>query len=207
MEKNLNLVFACLLLVLQLSSCSNSSTPYTIAISEGKTETEKTLIVKYNNMVVNLYKCKEKLENGEELTTEKKLDCFELSSDFDSFLRDNALSVRRELLDKIQANIVGMQDTFLVESNNNDNSPSQPKSKPKTEKFVEYIEKEVDLDDYLGMPNDGTDWNYTEIDEEEQKAFDEELKKNGIYYSEAKGCYVVKVKRTTTKNVPIVQFK
>lgn len=82
------------------------------------------------------------------------------------------------------------------------------KSQPKTETSVEYIEKEVSLNDYIGSPNDNTDWEHTGFeDEEDAKAFNEALRKKGIYWSDAKGCYVIKVKRTTTKNVPKVQFK
>lgn len=41
----------------------------------------------------------------------------------------------------------------------------------------------VDLNDYLGDPDDETDWNYTEIDDEEMKY----LEKIGIYWDSAKG--------------------
>lgn len=58
-----------------------------------------------------------------------------------------------------------------------------------------YIEMRVDLNDYFGYY--GTDWNYTEIDDEEsQKFFYSVLKKNGIYYSEKQHCYVKKLKNT-----------
>lgn len=40
----------------------------------------------------------------------------------------------------------------------------------------------VDLNDYLGDPDDGTDWNYTEIDEEEEKYLDD----LGIYWDSDK---------------------
>lgn len=59
---------------------------------------------------------------------------------------------------------------------------------PKIELFDNYIEREVDLNDYLGDPDDGTDWNYTEIDEETQRY----LKKIGIYLSAEKKCWVKK---------------
>lgn len=41
----------------------------------------------------------------------------------------------------------------------------------------------VDLNDYLGSPEDETDWNYTEIDDEEMKY----LEKIGIYWDSDKG--------------------
>ena len=40
----------------------------------------------------------------------------------------------------------------------------------------------VDLNDYLGSPDDDTDWNYTEIDDEEMKY----LEKIGIYWDSNK---------------------
>lgn len=40
----------------------------------------------------------------------------------------------------------------------------------------------VDLNDYLGGPDDETDWNYTEIDEEEEKYLDD----LGIYWDSNK---------------------
>lgn len=49
---------------------------------------------------------------------------------------------------------------------------------------VEMISQDrVDLNDYLGDPDDGTDWNYTEIDDEEMKY----LEKIGIYWDSDKG--------------------
>lgn len=48
---------------------------------------------------------------------------------------------------------------------------------------VEMIPKDrVDLNDYLGDPDDGTDWNYTEIDEEAEKYLDD----LGIYWDSDK---------------------
>lgn len=44
-------------------------------------------------------------------------------------------------------------------------------------------EDRIDLNDYLGTPDDGTDWNYTEISEEEQKYLDD----LGIYWDNNKG--------------------
>ena len=48
---------------------------------------------------------------------------------------------------------------------------------------VEMIPQDrVDLNDYLGDPDDGTDWNYTEIDDEATKYLD----KLGIYWDSNK---------------------
>lgn len=48
---------------------------------------------------------------------------------------------------------------------------------------IEMIPKDrVDLNDYLGDPDDGTDWNYTEIDDEAAKY----LEKLGIYWDSDK---------------------
>ena len=47
-------------------------------------------------------------------------------------------------------------------------------------------EIKVDLNDFLGTPDDGTDWNYTELSETDCKA----LAKQKIYYSENKGAWV-----------------
>lgn len=63
-----------------------------------------------------------------------------------------------------------------------------------------YIEQTVDLNDYFNSStgwDDETDWNYTGLeDEESQKTFDKVLKKNGIYWSDQKQCWVRKVKKT-----------
>ncbi len=47
-------------------------------------------------------------------------------------------------------------------------------------------EIEVDLNDFLGTPDNGTDWNYTELSETDCKA----LARQKIYYSENKGAWV-----------------
>lgn len=49
-------------------------------------------------------------------------------------------------------------------------------------------EIEVDLNDYLGTPDDETDWNYTELSEDYCKA----LASKGVYYSKNKGAWVMK---------------
>mgnify|MGYP000913807902 CR=1 FL=1 len=47
-------------------------------------------------------------------------------------------------------------------------------------------EIEVDLNDYLGSPDDETDWNYTEFDDEAV----EYLKGMGVYYSQKLNSWV-----------------
>lgn len=47
-------------------------------------------------------------------------------------------------------------------------------------------EIKVDLNDFLGSPDDGTDWNYTELSETDCKA----LARQKIYYSVNKGAWV-----------------
>lgn len=49
-------------------------------------------------------------------------------------------------------------------------------------------EIEVDLNDFLGTPDDETDWNYTELSEDYCKA----LASKGVYYSKSKEAWVMK---------------
>lgn len=80
---------------------------------------------------------------------------------------------------------------------------------PKIELSDNYIEREVDLNDYFNSStgwDDDTDWNYTGLeDEESQKAFDKVLKKNGIYWSDKKQSWVIKTKKTAEQS-PKVRF-
>ena len=116
--KNLKLVFSCFILAFTLLSCGASfdrekfdkligtpikeffpslkpSSPYNINVSEGRTETEKTLIVKYNNYINVLI--------GEEIMSEAEF--AELWFDFYSFISMNGYEVRDELLEKISGKI------------------------------------------------------------------------------------------------------
>ena len=72
-----------------------------------------------------------------------------------------------------------------------------------------YIEQKVDLNDYFNSStgwDDGTDWNYTGLeDEESQKAFDKVIEKNGIYWSDKKQSWVIKVKKIVEQS-PKVRF-
>lgn len=207
MKKNLKWAFLCLLLAFQLSSCSNLSfdkerfnkligrspaASYTLDISEGKTETEKTLIVKYNNMVEAIISGSEKNKNGEEITTQEKLEYLRLQNDLSLFIRRNEYNVSRELLDKIAEKAKSIE---IVEK--------------KTETKIQE-ETPVNLNDYFNSStgwDDDTDWNCAGLeDEESQRAFDAVLKKNGIYWSDNKQCWVKKVKKTTEEKAPKIEF-
>ena len=52
-------------------------------------------------------------------------------------------------------------------------------------------EIEIDLNDFLGMPDDGIDWNSTELSESDCEA----LARQKIYYSENKGAWVMEKSR------------
>lgn len=204
MKKNLKWAFLCLLLAFLLSSCSNLSfdkekfnkligrspaASYTLDISEGKTETEKTLIVKYNNMVEAIISGSEKNKNGEEITSQEKLEYLRLQNDLSLFIRRNEYNVSRELLDKIAEKAKSIE---IVEK--------------KTENKIQQ-ETPVDLNDYFNSSNgwdDDTDWNNAGLeDEESQRAFDAVLKKNGIYWSDKKQCWVKKVKKTAEQALKV----
>jgi hypothetical protein len=80
---------------------------------------------------------------------------------------------------------------------------------PKIELSDNYIERTVDLNNYFNSStgwDDETDWNYAGLeDEENQKAFDKVLEKNGIYWSDKKQNWVIKVKRNA-EQAPEVRF-
>ena len=73
-----------------------------------------------------------------------------------------------------------------------------------------YTERKVDLNDYFNSStgwDDDTDWNSAGLeDEESQRAFDAVLKKNGIYWSDNKQCWVKKIKKTTEEAAPKIEF-
>lgn len=207
MKKKLKWAFLCLLTVAFLSSCNNVSfdkerfnkligrspaASYTIDVSEGKTETEKTLIVKYNNMVEAIISGSEKNKNGEEITAQEKLEYLRLQNDLSLFIRRNEYNISSELLTKIAEKA---QSIEIVE-----------------EKADNKIQDEmpVNLNDYFNSNtgwDDNTDWNSAGLeDEESQRAFDAVLKKNGIYWSDNKQCWVKKIKKTTEEAAPKIKF-
>lgn len=66
--------------------------------------------------------------------------------------------------------------------------PQESVSKPSSKKDSNPTnEIEVDLNDFLGTPDDGTDWNHTELSEDCHEA----LASKGVYYSENKGAWVM----------------
>ena len=81
---------------------------------------------------------------------------------------------------------------------------------PQIELSDSCIEQIVDLNDYFNSSigwDDETDWNYAGLEDEgSQKAFDKVLKKNGIYWSDQKQCWVKKVKKIA-EQAPKVKFQ
>lgn len=79
-----------------------------------------------------------------------------------------------------------------------------------TPRAESYTERKVDLNDYFNSStgwDDDTDWNSAGLeDEESQRAFDAVLKKNGIYWSDKKQCWVRKIKKTTEEKAPKIKF-
>lgn len=72
-----------------------------------------------------------------------------------------------------------------------------------------YIEQKVDLNDYFNSStgwDDQTDWNCTGFEsEEDAKVFNDALKKKGIYWSDKKQSWVIKVKKNE-EQAPKVRF-
>lgn len=205
MKQIINITFICLLLACTTFSCKNSSSnkessntsitsdisSYKIDISEGKTETEKTLLVKFNNSVETILAIWKKTEKGEEITPDEYFECRRLIDNFSSFLSDNQYNVSKSLVHLITKK----------------NEAIEKLTSEKEREIQQEIR--VDLNDYFNSStgwDDDTDWNYAGLeDEESQKAFDKVLKKNGIYWSDQKQCWVKKVKKTA-EQAPKVRF-
>ena len=82
--------------------------------------------------------------------------------------------------------------------------PQESVSKPSLKKDSNPInEIEVDLNDFLGTSDDGTDWNYTELSEN----YHEALASKGIYYSESKGARVMEKSRKEKEDAKIAERK
>ena len=132
-------------------------------------------------MVEAIISGSEKNKNGEEITPQEKLEYLRLQNDLAVFIRRNEYNISRELLNKIAEKAESIE---IVEK--------------KADKEIQ-VEIPVDLNDYFNSStgwDDETDWNYVGLeDEESQKAFDKVLKKNGIYWSDQKQCWVKKVKK------------
>ena len=143
-------------------------------------------------MVEAIISGSEKNKNGEEITPQEKLEYLRLQNDLAVFIRRNEHNISRELLNKIAEKAESIE---IVEK--------------KADKEIQ-VEIPVDLNDYFNSStgwDDETDWNYVGLeDEESQKAFDKVLKKNGIYWSDQKQCWVKKVKKTAAQ-APKVKFR
>ena len=143
-------------------------------------------------MVEAIISGSEKNKNGEEITPQEKLEYLRLQNDLAVFIRRNEYNISRELLNKIAEKAESIE---IVEK--------------KADKEIQ-VEIPVDLNDYFNSSTgwgDETDWNYVGLeDEESQKAFDKVLKKNGIYWSDQKQCWVKKVKKTAAQ-APKVKFR
>lgn len=157
---------------------------YKIDISTGKTETEKTMIVKFNNIVDKIIEGANK--SDKEKSANDAIIYLQYVDDFNSYLSANITNISNSLFNTIKTNTKGLASEigkYLEKSNSISNE--------KTDNEIV-----VDLNDYFNSStgwDDETDWNCTGIeDEESQKAFDKVLKKNGIYYSSKKGAWVKK---------------
>ncbi len=143
-------------------------------------------------MVEAIISGSEKNKNGEEITPQEKLEYLRLQNDLAVFIRRNEYNISRELLNKIAEKAESIE---IVEK--------------KADKEIQ-VEIPVDLNDYFNSStgwDDETDWNYVGLeDEESQKVFDKVLKKNGIYWSDQKQCWVKKVKKTAAQ-APKVKFR
>ena len=143
-------------------------------------------------MVEAIISGSEKNKNGEEITPQEKLEYLRLQNDLAVFIRRNEYNISRELLNKIAEKAESIE---IVEK--------------KADKEIQ-VEIPVDLNDYFNSStgwDDETDWNYVGLeDEESQKAFDKVLKKDGIYWSDQKQCWVKKVKKTAAQ-APKVKFR
>lgn len=143
-------------------------------------------------MVEAIISGSEKNKNGEEITPQEKLEYLRLQNDLAVFIRRNEYNISRELLNKIAEKAESIE---IVEK--------------KADKEIQ-VEIPVDLNNYFNSStgwDDETDWNYVGLeDEESQKAFDKVLKKNGIYWSDQKQCWVKKVKKTAAQ-APKVKFR
>lgn len=157
---------------------------YKIDISTGKTETEKTMIVKFNNIIDKIIEGTNKSDN--EKNANDAIIYLQYADDFNSYLSANITNISNSLFKTIENNFKGVAteiDKYLERTNPNN-----------TEKIDNEIM--VDLNDYFNSStgwDDETDWNCTGMEDvDSQKVFDKVLKKNGIYYNSKKGVWVKK---------------
>jgi len=87
---------------------------YRIDLSKGKTEIEKTLIIKYNNILEIYYVVNKKYPNGVkgEMTSEDFLQTTELREDFQEFAVSNQKNVRLSLMREVVDNLQAFFDDF-----------------------------------------------------------------------------------------------
>ena len=106
-----------------------------------------------------------------------------------SFSTDSETDMQEQILTSYKKGLEGICITDHMDYNFPESALEHP---------VDGIPFCFDLNDYFNSTtgwDDGTDWNCTGLeDEESQEAFDAVLKKNGIYWSDKKGCYVRKTK-------------
>lgn len=100
------------------------------------------------------------------MTTQETLTFYQLKNDFTDFLIDNQYNISKELTDKIY-------DRLLTQ----------------VKQEMPSLIIKVDLNDYIGYPGDGTDWNYTEIGSETE----EYLENLGIYWDSEEQSWVKKI--------------
>lgn len=171
---------------------SKSFDKYKIEVSEGKTELEKTAIIKYNNMLSTIY---DKQVKTKKLNLEDKNEFYKYAYDFLSYISKNEKNISNSLKIEFENKLKLFSSDLDVSENqniNNHNRSIKPQKiedevmAPKIEVGDKKKEIEVDLNDYLGSPNDNTDWNYTEIDKE----IELHLKEKGVYFSNKKNAWV-----------------
>lgn len=85
-----------------------------IDVSEGDTEVEKTVLIKYNNVLVEAEKIYNKRLSGKEVTTKETRLCEAIYNDFFSYLRKNETNIQ----DKLWQNIQTKMEAFVKYSAN-----------------------------------------------------------------------------------------
>lgn len=89
-----------------------SFSSYKIDISVGKTETEKTLIVKYNNWIEFSEAIYQKRKDEKAVTDKENWDFQRVTDDFINFLNNNDFNVSNSLKEKVSKNIRKLDAIF-----------------------------------------------------------------------------------------------
>lgn len=173
-----------------------------IDVSEGDTEVEKTVIIKYNNVLVEAEKIYNKRLSGKEVATKETRLYETIYNDFFSYLRNNETNIQDKLWQNIQTKMeafVKYSESLPLDNNVDIKDKNSKETRSEKREKIDNSSKtgitpidivdigktnnsqeiEVDLNDYLGFHGDETDWNYTEFDDETV----EYLKDMGVYYS------------------------